>query len=114
MAVTVKIPTQLRAVAERYDVDFSVPFQSLTEEQQRVVLDGAGDEQFNIAYTYKGRTVAYQLPTWVRGARLGGSPWPGATGGWAVVVIASPSPRGQSVRPALRRTAAAKASPRSA
>ena len=51
---------QLRAIAKAYEIDFATPFQDLTEAQQTVVLDGAGDELFDIAYTYKGRTVNYQ------------------------------------------------------
>src|SRR5690606_19833827 len=30
------------------------------EEQRRVVLEGAGDEQFDIVYRYKGREVRYK------------------------------------------------------
>ena len=51
---------QLRAVAARYEIPFDVPFESLTEAQRAVILDGAGEELFDVSYTYKGRTVAYQ------------------------------------------------------
>ncbi len=52
--------SQLRAVADRYAIDFDAPLASLTEEQRRVVLEGAGDEQFDIVYRYKDREVKYQ------------------------------------------------------
>ncbi len=47
--------SQLRAVAEVYDFDFETPFDKLTEQQQAVILEGAGDEQFDITYRYKSR-----------------------------------------------------------
>ncbi|HEX9952334.1 MAG TPA: excinuclease ABC subunit UvrA [Rubricoccaceae bacterium] len=51
---------QLRAVAARYEIPFDVPFESLSDSQRGVILDGAGEELFDVSYTYKGRTVAYQ------------------------------------------------------
>ena len=51
---------QLRAVAKQYEIEFATPFENLSEAQQGVVLNGAGEELFDIAYTYKGRTVNYQ------------------------------------------------------
>ncbi|MEM1054552.1 MAG: excinuclease ABC subunit UvrA [Bacteroidota bacterium] len=52
--------SQMRAVADAYDFDFETPFNELTDEQREVVLNGAGDEQFDIVYKYKGREVKYQ------------------------------------------------------
>ncbi len=52
--------SQLRAVADRYGFDFDTPVEKLTERQREVLLDGAGDEQFDIVYKYKGREVKYQ------------------------------------------------------
>ena len=52
--------SQLAAVADVYDIDYDTPFQDLTDAQRAVVLDGAGDEQFDIQYAYKGRQVVYQ------------------------------------------------------
>ena len=52
--------SQLAAVAAAYDFDYETPFQDLTEAQRGVILDGAGDEQFDIEYAYKGRRVTYQ------------------------------------------------------
>ncbi|MBO6574344.1 MAG: excinuclease ABC subunit UvrA [Rhodothermales bacterium] len=52
--------SQLRAVAEAYDFDFDTPFEKLSEEQQRVILEGAGEEQFDIVYKYKDREVRYK------------------------------------------------------
>ena len=51
---------QLRAVAARYGIDFETPFEALTDEQREVILNGAGDELFDITYKYKGRSVDYQ------------------------------------------------------
>ena len=51
---------QLEAVAEAYDFDFDTPVEDLTDEQLNVILEGAGDEQFEIEYGYKGREVQYK------------------------------------------------------
>ena len=51
---------QLEAVAEAYGFDFDTPIEDLTDEQLEVVLEGAGDEQFEINYGYKGREVQYK------------------------------------------------------
>ena len=52
--------SQLRAVADVYGFDLETPFRDLTDDQRRVILEGAGDEQFDIEYRYKGRVVSYQ------------------------------------------------------
>jgi len=51
--------SQLEAVAEAYDFDFETPIEDLSDEQQDVILHGAGEEQFDIKYRYKGRAVNY-------------------------------------------------------
>ncbi|MEL6770394.1 MAG: excinuclease ABC subunit UvrA [Bacteroidota bacterium] len=51
---------QLEAVAQAYGFDFETPWQDLTAKQQTVILSGAGDEQFDIVYQYKGREVKYE------------------------------------------------------
>jgi excinuclease ABC subunit A len=51
---------QLEAVGEAYGFDFDTPIEDLTDEQRSVILDGAGDEQFDITYGYKGREVKYK------------------------------------------------------
>ena len=51
---------QLEAVAEAYDFDFDTPIEDLSDEQLRVILEGAGEEQFDINYGYKGREVQYK------------------------------------------------------
>jgi len=51
---------QLEAVAEAYGFDFDTPIADLTAEQRTVILEGAGDEQFDITYGYKGREVKYK------------------------------------------------------
>ena len=52
--------SQLGAVAEVYGFDYDTPFEDLTDAHKAVILDGAGDEQFDIVYSYKGRKVTYQ------------------------------------------------------
>jgi excinuclease ABC subunit A len=52
--------SQLEAVAQAYGFSFDTPFADLTDAQRQVVLDGAGDEQFDILYAYKGRQVTYR------------------------------------------------------
>ena len=52
--------SQLRAVAEAYGFDFDTPLEELTQEQRDVILDGAGDEKFDIVYNYKRRDVHYK------------------------------------------------------
>ena len=51
---------QLEAVAEAYGFDFDTPIEELSDEQLDVILEGAGDEQFEIHYGYKGREVQYK------------------------------------------------------
>ncbi len=51
--------SQLRAVAKAYGFDFDTPLEKLSEEQIRVVMEGAGEEQFDMVYRYKGREVRY-------------------------------------------------------
>jgi excinuclease ABC subunit A len=51
---------QLEAVAEAYGFDFDTPIEALTDEQLEVILEGAGEEQFEINYGYKGREVQYK------------------------------------------------------
>ena len=52
--------SQVRAVAEAYGFGLDTPFGELAAEQRAVLMDGAGDEQFDIVYRYKGREVKYQ------------------------------------------------------
>jgi excinuclease ABC subunit A len=52
--------SQLDAVARKYGFDFDTPLNVLTERQMHVLLEGAGDEQFEIVYKYKNREVAYK------------------------------------------------------
>jgi len=51
---------QLEAVAEAYGFDFDTPIEALADEQREVLLEGAGEEQFEITYGYKGREVQYK------------------------------------------------------
>ncbi len=52
--------SQLRAVADAYGFSFDTPFDQLTDEQRQVILEGAGDLQFDIVYHYKDREVKYK------------------------------------------------------
>ncbi len=52
--------SQLAAVAAVYGFDYETPFEELTDAQRAAILEGAGDEQFDIQYSYKGRQVTYQ------------------------------------------------------
>ncbi len=52
--------SQLRAVAARYGFGFETPLGALPEETLRIVLEGAGEEQFDIVYRYKDREVKYK------------------------------------------------------
>ena len=52
--------SQLHAVARHYDFDFDTPLGDLPEETLEVLLEGAGDEQFDIIYRYKHREVRYK------------------------------------------------------
>lgn len=52
--------SQLRAVAARYGFDFDTPLGALTDEQRTLLLEGAGEEQFEIVYRYKNREVTYK------------------------------------------------------
>ncbi len=52
--------SQVRAVADRYGFDFDTPLERMTPEQMGVLLEGAGDEQFDIVYRYKNREVRYK------------------------------------------------------
>jgi excinuclease ABC subunit A len=52
--------SQLKAVGEKYGFTFETPLKDLSEDQLRVLLEGAGEETFAIVYTYKNRQVTYE------------------------------------------------------
>ncbi len=52
--------SQVQAVADAYGFSFDTPICDLTNEQFRVLIDGAGEEQFDIVYKYKDREVTYK------------------------------------------------------
>lgn len=52
--------SQIKAVADTYGFDFDTPLGEIPEDSLRVLLDGAGDEQFDIVYSYKDREVTYK------------------------------------------------------
>ena len=52
--------SQLTAVAEVHGFDLTTPVGNLTDEQIRIILEGAGEDQFDIVYRYKDRIVKYR------------------------------------------------------
>jgi len=52
--------SQVKAVAEHAGFDFDTPLEKLDAEQMRILLEGAGEEQFDIVYKYKDREVTYK------------------------------------------------------
>ena len=48
-------------MGEKFGFDFDTPLGELSEGQMTVLLQGAGDEQFDIVYRYKSREVAYNI-----------------------------------------------------
>lgn len=53
--------SQLQAVARKYAFDFDTPIRKLPKKAREVLLYGAGDEKFEIEYSYAGgRTVVYK------------------------------------------------------
>jgi excinuclease ABC subunit A len=53
--------SQVRAVAAAYDIDFDTPIRKLTKKQLQILLYGAGDERFDIQYSYsRRRSVTYR------------------------------------------------------
>jgi len=53
--------SQVRAVAKELNIDFDTPVKKLTKKQYNTLLYGAGDERFDIKYTYSsGRSVTYR------------------------------------------------------
>jgi len=53
--------SQVKAVAKKHDFSFDTPIKKLPRKAREVLLWGAGDEKFEVLYTYSsGRTVAYK------------------------------------------------------
>ncbi len=53
--------SQLRAVGRKYGFDFDTPLGKLSRRAREVLLNGGGDEKFEIEYRYaSGRTVTYR------------------------------------------------------
>jgi excinuclease ABC subunit A len=53
--------SQVRSVAKKYEFDFDTPLTRIPQNCRDVLLSGAGDEKFEIEYTYsKRRTVVYR------------------------------------------------------
>ena len=53
--------SQVKAVAQKYKMDFDTPIKKFNAKALRVLLHGAGEEKFDILYTYSsGRTTVYK------------------------------------------------------
>mgnify|MGYP002630525339 FL=1 len=52
--------SQVQAVADAFGFSFDTPIRDLTEEQFKVLIEGAGEQQFDIVYKYKDREVTYK------------------------------------------------------
>jgi len=53
--------SQVKAVAQKYDIDTNAPIKKLPKNTIELLLNGAGDEKFEITYTHpSGRTVTYK------------------------------------------------------
>jgi excinuclease ABC subunit A len=53
--------SQIRSVAKKYGFDFDTPINKIPKKVKDVLLNGAGDEKFEIEYKYQsGRTVMYK------------------------------------------------------
>ncbi|HRR10170.1 MAG TPA: excinuclease ABC subunit UvrA [Rhodothermales bacterium] len=52
--------SQLEAVAKKYAFTFQTPIEKLTPRQYEVLMEGAGEEVFDILYKHKDRAVTYQ------------------------------------------------------
>ncbi len=53
--------SQLRAVGKKYGFDFDTPFKKLSKRAKQVLLEGGGEEKFEIEYRFStGRTVVYR------------------------------------------------------
>jgi excinuclease ABC subunit A len=53
--------SQLRAIGKKYGFDFDTPLGKLSRRAHEVLLNGGGDEKFEIEYRYaSGRTVTYK------------------------------------------------------
>lgn len=53
--------SQVRAVAKKYGFDFDTPISKIPKKAKDVLLYGAGEDKFEIEYTYaSGRTVMYK------------------------------------------------------
>jgi excinuclease ABC subunit A len=53
--------SQMKAVAKKYKIDFDTPVKNIQKKLINIILYGAGDEKFEIEYTYNsGRTTTYK------------------------------------------------------
>ncbi len=53
--------SQIRAVGKKYGFDFSTPLKKFSRRAREVLINGGGDEKFEIEYRYaSGRTVTYK------------------------------------------------------
>lgn len=53
--------SQVRAIAKKYKIDYDTPIKDIPKKNINIILYGAGDEKFEVEYTYgSGRTKMYK------------------------------------------------------
>jgi excinuclease ABC subunit A len=56
------VQTLLQGVAAQYDFDVQQPFETLSDEQQQLILYGTNGKPVRLAYAMQGRTHTYEQP----------------------------------------------------
>lgn len=51
---------QLKAVLETFDLDFETPLEDFPEEAMQVLMEGGGEEKYNVNYDFRNDNVTYK------------------------------------------------------
>ncbi|NGP75561.1 excinuclease ABC subunit UvrA [Balneolaceae bacterium YR4-1] len=51
---------QLKAVLDTFDLDFETPLKEFPEEAMHVLMEGGGDEKYNVNYDFRNDNVTYK------------------------------------------------------
>ena len=51
---------QLKAVLDTFDLDFETPIEDFPEEAMQVLMEGGGEEKFNVNYDFRNDNVTYK------------------------------------------------------
>ncbi len=51
---------QLKAVLDTFDLDFETPIKDFTEEAMQVLMEGGGEEKYNVNYDFRNDNVTYK------------------------------------------------------